>query len=190
CESGQQAHGNQHGNCAGAQERQSFGKCEHRIHSGNGSSETPDRTRLFMPEPLVYLNGRLLSASQAHLKIYDAGLVWGATVTEQLRTFHQRLYKLDAHLDRLFQSLRFLRLDVPHTRQELATVAQELVAHHAKLLGGGVELGLIQFVTAGEHAAYASSAAARAGPTVCMHTFPLPFERWAAALQTGLHLVT
>src|SRR5205823_13726352 len=112
------------------------------------------------------------------------------TVTEQLRTFHQRLYKLDEHLDRLFQSLRFLRIDLPLTKEELATVAKELVAHHAKLLGNGIELGLIQFATAGEHAAYAGSAAVRGGPTICLHTFPLPFERWAAALQTGVHLVT
>jgi branched-chain amino acid aminotransferase len=38
-------------------------------------------------EPLVYLNGRMIPASQAHLAIYDAGLVRGATVTEMTRTF-------------------------------------------------------------------------------------------------------
>jgi branched-subunit amino acid aminotransferase/4-amino-4-deoxychorismate lyase len=132
----------------------------------------------------------MLAASEAHLKIYDSGLVWGATATEQLRTFHQRLYKLDEHLDRLYHSLRLLGIDLPLTRQELATVAQELVAHHAQLLGDGVELGLIQFVTAGEHAAYAGSAVVRTGPTVCIHTFPLPFERWARSLRIGVHLVT
>src|SRR5262249_54840635 len=54
------------------------------------------------------------------------------------------------------------------------------------------ELGLIQFVTAGEYPTYAGMAGrpARATPTVCVHTFPLPFELWARKMQQGAHLVT
>jgi len=158
-------------------------------------------------EPLIYLNGRMLPASEAHLKIYDAGVVLGATVTEQVRTFGKRLYKLDEHLDRLWYSLRSARIDIGLTRGEVTAISQELVAHHAGLLDaagsplapplqggarGGAELGLIQFVTAGEYAAFAGlpGAAVRAGPTVCVHTFPLPFERWAHKMQVGAHLVT
>jgi branched-chain amino acid aminotransferase len=143
-------------------------------------------------EPLVYLNGRMLPASEAHLKIYDAGVVLGVTVTEQMRTFHQRLYKLDEHLDRLWYSLRSARIAIGLARGELSAVSQELVAHNAKLLGDASELGLIQFVTAGEYAAFAGlpSPAVRAGPTICVHTFALPFERWARNLQVGARLVT
>jgi branched-subunit amino acid aminotransferase/4-amino-4-deoxychorismate lyase len=143
-------------------------------------------------EPLVYLNGCMLPASRAHLKIYDAGVVMGATVTEQARTFHQRLYKLGEHLDRLFCSLRCASLDIDLSKADLAAISRELVAHHSGLLAGTAELGLIQFVTAGEYTAYAASTdpPPHPGPTVCVHTFPLPFERWARSLQTGAHLVT
>jgi branched-subunit amino acid aminotransferase/4-amino-4-deoxychorismate lyase len=60
------------------------------------------------------------------------------------------------------------------------------------LLEDGGELGLIHFVTAGEHAAYAgmSGSPARTTPTVCVHTFPLQFELWAKKMLTGAHLVT
>src|SRR5690349_7774314 len=111
-----------------------------------------------MSEPLVYLNGRMLPASEAHLKIYDAAVVLGATVTEQIRTFHKRLYKLDEHLDRLFDSLRCAGIDPNLTKGELAAISHEVVAHHARLLDDAAELGLVQFVTAGEHAAYAAMA--------------------------------
>jgi branched-subunit amino acid aminotransferase/4-amino-4-deoxychorismate lyase len=143
-------------------------------------------------EPLVYLNGRMLPPSEAHLKIYDAGVVLGATVTEQVRTFGKRLYKLDEHVDRLWYSLRSARIDIGLTRGEVTAISQELVAHHAGFLDDDAELGLIQFVTAGEYAAFAGlpGAAVRAGPTVCVHTFPLPFERWARKMQLGAHLVT
>lgn len=145
-----------------------------------------------MPEALVYLNGRLVPASQAHLAIYDAGVVQGATVTELTRTFHRQLYRLDDHLDRLFRALRYTRLDLGLSRAEVTALSQELIAHNAPLLDEGDELGLVHFVTAGEYATYAgvSGRPARRTPTVCAHTFPLPFELWAHTMQTGTHLVT
>ena len=51
-----------------------------------------------MSEPLVYLNDQMVPASQAHLAIFDSGIVLGATVAEQTRTFHKRPWRLDAHL--------------------------------------------------------------------------------------------
>ena len=44
--------------------------------------------------------GNLVPASQAHLAIFDAGIVLGATVTEMTRTFRHEPYRLDDHLDR------------------------------------------------------------------------------------------
>jgi branched-chain amino acid aminotransferase len=143
-------------------------------------------------EPLVYLNGRVVPASEAHLAIYDAGVVLGATVTEMTRTFHQRLWRLGQHLDRLFRALRYTRMDIGLSKAELEGISHELVAQNARLLDGAGELGLIHFVTAGEYATYAGRAGrpARATPTVCAHTFPLPFELWAPKMQAGAHLVT
>jgi branched-subunit amino acid aminotransferase/4-amino-4-deoxychorismate lyase len=145
-----------------------------------------------MAETLVYLNGRLVPASEAHLAIYDAGLVLGATVTEQTRTFHKRLWRLGNHLDRLFRSLKYTRLDIGLSKEQLAVVSEELVAHNAPLLGESSELGLIHFVTPGEYPTYAgmSGRPARTTPTVCVHTFPLPFHLWAKKMLVGQHLVT
>jgi branched-subunit amino acid aminotransferase/4-amino-4-deoxychorismate lyase len=145
-----------------------------------------------VPEPLVYLNHRLVPAAEAHLAIYDAGVVLGATVTEQTRTFHHRPWRLGDHLDRLFRSLRYTRLDIGLSMAELAAVSHELIVHNSRLLDEGDELGLIHFVTAGEYATYAgmSGRPARTGPTVCVHTFPLPFELWAKKMQIGAHLIT
>src|SRR5215472_10254090 len=108
-----------------------------------------------MSEPLVYLNGQMVPASQAHIAIYDAGIVLGATVTEQTRTYHKRLWRLDDHLDRLFRALRYTRMDIGLTKEQLADISRQLTEHNARLLDDFEELGLIHFVTAGEHAAYA-----------------------------------
>ena len=145
-----------------------------------------------MTEPLVYLNGRLVPASQAHLAIYDAGVVLGATVTEMTRTFRHEPFRLEDHLARLFRALKYVRLDIGLSLDELAARSHELLAHNLKTIDSRDDLGLIHFVTAGEYATYAGSAggAARTTPTVCMHTFPLPWELWAQRVRQGIHLVT
>jgi branched-subunit amino acid aminotransferase/4-amino-4-deoxychorismate lyase len=145
-----------------------------------------------MTEPLVYIHGETIPASQAHLAIYDAGVVLGATVTEMARTFHQKLFRLEAHLHRLARSLKYVRFNIGLSMDEFAQKLCELTASNARLLEADEELGLVIFVTAGEFPIYAGSAGAtaRTTPTVCAHTFPMPFELWADKLESGQHLVT
>jgi len=143
-------------------------------------------------ESLVYLNGRFVPASQAHLAIFDAGVVLGATVTEMTRTFRHEPWRLEDHLARLYRSLRYTRMDIGLALDEFVRLSRELVAHNGGLIHAQDELGLIHFVTAGEFPVYAGSAgrSARTTPTVCAHTFPMPFEFWVKKLTSGQHLVT
>lgn len=143
-------------------------------------------------EALVYLNGRFVPASQAHLAIFDAGIVLGATVTEMTRTFRQQPWRLRDHLERLYRSLRYTRMNIGLTVDELEAATRRIVAHNAALLPDDEELGIIHFVTAGEFPVYAGSAGrtARTVPTVCAHTFPMPFELWVKKADEGQHLVT
>ncbi len=145
-----------------------------------------------MSEPQVYLNGKMVPASQASLNIYDLGIVLGATVTEMVRTFHQHLYRLDDHLARIERSLRFVRFDIGMTMADLGHICEDVVKTNAALLEHDDELGLVIFVTAGENHIYAGSAgaSARQTPTVCIHTFRLPFEIFAKKMQEGVHVVT
>jgi branched-chain amino acid aminotransferase len=145
-----------------------------------------------MSESHVFLNGRMVPASQAHLAIYDAGIVLGATVTEMTRTFRHQLWRLDEHLDRLFRSLKYTRLDIGMTKDQLAVASRELVAHNAQLLDPDDDLALVHFVTPGELPIYAGlpPSSGRSTPTVCAHTFPLAFHVWAKRMETGAHVVT
>lgn len=142
-----------------------------------------------MAELLVYLNGRLVPTSAAHLALYDIGFVQGATLTEQTRTFHRRPWRLEQHLDRLFRGLEYMGLDIGMSREQLAEVSVQLVEHNARLLEEADELGLVHFVTPGEHSVYAGGLV-RTAPTVCAHTFPLPFALWARKMREGQHLIT
>jgi branched-chain amino acid aminotransferase len=143
-----------------------------------------------MSEPLVYLNGRFVPAAQAHLAIWDAGVVQGATITEMTRTFRKQPFRLDDHLDRLFHALHLTHMNIGLSREELRDISLELLTHNARLLDDRAELGLVHFVTAGESALYALGRPPRREPTICAHTFALPFAAWAERMRRGVHLLT
>jgi branched-chain amino acid aminotransferase len=142
-----------------------------------------------MDEPLAYLNGQFLPFSQLALSPTDAGFVLGATVAEQLRTFSGKLFRLDEHLERLERSLDVVGVKVGLNRDEMANVAERLVAENHALLAPGDDLGLTIFVTPGIYAAYAAEPGP-ATPNLCLHTYPLPFRLWADAYRSGQALRT
>lgn len=142
-------------------------------------------------EPLAWLNGQLISWSQAKLPVTDLGVVHGAAVTEMTRSFGQQWFRLDDHLRRLETSLTSTGWSIPYSLPELSIVAAKLLAHNAALLPAGHELGLIHFVTAGQNLTYLGAARREEcrRPTVCCHTFPLPCELWADKYSSGQHLL-
>lgn len=140
-----------------------------------------------MTESIAFLNGKTLPAHAATIPIDDAGFALGATVTEQLRTFGGKLFRLDRHLERLAKSLDICGFDAGLTRDDFGRIAQSLVEHNHPLLQPGDDLGLCVFVTPGP---YAALSAGRSGaPTVGVHTFPLAFGLWAERYATGVSLV-
>ena len=145
-----------------------------------------------MDEPIVYLSGRMVPASQASVKIYDGGIVLGATTTECTRTFKHKLYRIEDHVARLFRSLKYMRLDIGMSQEDMLRISEEVCERNAKLIKPEEELGLIHFVTPGEFKVYAGSAAGGPPPTptVCVHTFPMPFYLWADLLRVGAHCWT
>src|SRR5688500_13038735 len=131
-----------------------------------------------MPEPIAYLNGQRIPASELAISVTDAGFVQGVTVAEQLRTFGGQLFQVEMHLDRLSRSLKIVGVDPGLSREEFARIVRELAAHNHALLDPADDLGLTIFVTPGVYAAYAATTS-RKGPTVGIHTYPLPFGNWA-----------
>ncbi len=141
-----------------------------------------------MPEPIAYLNAQWLPVSQAAVSVYDGGFVQGVTVAEQLRTFGGKLFQLDRHLDRLARSLAIVGVQPALVRADFAEIATELAAQNHKLLDPADDLGLSIFVTPGPYPAFAGYARHQ-GPTVGIHTQPLPFGSWAEKYETGDSLI-
>lgn len=142
-----------------------------------------------MTEPIAYLNGRFVPVSQAGLHVFDLGVVGGVAVSEMLRTFRHQPFRVDEHLMRLQQSLDLTGLSSRLPMTELQEVLQQVVRHNTGLISLDDDLGIIVAITAGLNPTYVGrDAAQQAGPSVIMHTFPLPYPTWAAKYDTGVEL--
>ena len=73
-----------------------------------------------MPEELlVWLNGELVPKSQAKVSVFDHGFLYGDGVFEGIRAYNGRVFMLDEHLDRLYESAKSIWLTIPMTKEEM-----------------------------------------------------------------------
>lgn len=143
-----------------------------------------------MSEPLAYLNGQVVPQSQAAIPLHDAGFIYGATVTDLARTFKFRPFRFADHFTRFRQSCKSAQIPLAIDDEELGQLANHLVTRNSDLLRPGQDLALVMFATPGPINYYAGvEAAGELGPTLGMHTFPLPFARYVRLLREGARLM-
>ena len=145
-----------------------------------------------MSEPLAVWNGEFVPTSEVSVPIYDGGFVQGSTVAEQVRTFSGQLFALDEHLERLQRSLDCIRVKLPYAMSEVRQWMIRLAENNHALLDKGDDLALCLFVTPGPYLSFAAAPGIvpsdRQGPSLVMHTYPLPFQNWVHQYERGEQL--
>jgi branched-chain amino acid aminotransferase len=66
----------------------------------------------------VYMDGKLVEKDQAKVSVFDHGVLYGDGVFEGIRAYSGRVFKLDEHIDRLFNSAKVIMLDIPLSKDE------------------------------------------------------------------------
>ena len=74
---------------------------------------------------LVFVNGGFRPAAEASVSVFDHGLLYGDGVFEGIRAYNGRVFKLERHVERLFDSAKAIRLEVPASRDEVAELVLE-----------------------------------------------------------------
>ncbi len=75
----------------------------------------------------VYLNGKIVDKQDAKISVYDHGLLYGDGVFEGIRVYSGKVFRLRAHVDRLFESARHIKLEIPLTREQMMEAIQKTV---------------------------------------------------------------
>lgn len=88
----------------------------------------------------VYINGKLHDKEDAKISVYDHGLLYGDGVFEGIRSYSGKVFRLQEHLERLWNSAKAIWLEIPMTKEEMAQ------AIHDTLSANGIEDGYIRVV--------------------------------------------
>jgi branched-chain amino acid aminotransferase len=140
-------------------------------------------------ERWAYVNGAFVPERDAKVSIHDLGFVFGDAVYDTARTFKGEIFKLEEHVSRLFESLRYARIDPGLTPGQVAEATRELVERNLPYLREGedywvtqrISRGLIRFD--GEEPEYE-------GATVVIECVPIPFRARARYFRDGIPVVT
>ena len=70
----------------------------------------------------IYVSGTFRSPADAAVSVFDHGLLYGDGVFEGIRAYNGRVFKLERHVERLFDSAKAIRLEIPHTQSDMCDI--------------------------------------------------------------------
>ena len=135
-------------------------------------------------ERVAYIDGAIVPESEARVSIKDLGFIYGDAVFDTTRTFSHRIFKLKEHLDRLYESLGYLRIDPGMDRDEMARVTMEVLDANLPMLDPDDDYWVTQRVTRGLREDPDKK------PTVIVDCHPLPLAERAHYYRDGLPVAT
>lgn len=139
-----------------------------------------------MPEPLSFFNGDYVPDSECKIHISDRAFLRGDTVYDVSRTFNGKVHRLGEHLDRLYRSLNFARIDPGMSIDELETVTHEVIRRNPPDQGGD---SVVWHTVVRGYAPPPARINVMVPATVCVSVKPIDFGGFAHRYQTGCHVV-
>src|SRR3712207_1276570 len=137
---------------------------------------------------VAYFNGKILPESDVRVSFRDRGYKYGDAVFDMTRTFGHKIFRLREHVDRLYRSLRYVRIDPGLSPAEMMQTSEEVLHRNLHLLGPDDDYWVGQRVTRGVDPV-AGDPPTETGPTVVIECTPLPLKARARYYRDGLEIV-
>jgi branched-chain amino acid aminotransferase len=83
----------------------------------------------------VYINGKLYDKADAKISVFDHGLLYGDGVFEGIRVYEGKVFRLREHVERLYDSARGIKLEIPMSREQMGDAITSTVQANAKRNG-------------------------------------------------------
>lgn len=78
-------------------------------------------------DTILYVNGDFVRKSEAVISVYDSGFQHGDGVYEGIRAYGRKVYRLEEHVKRLYESCYTLGIDIGKTKEEMKEIIKEVV---------------------------------------------------------------
>ena len=138
-----------------------------------------------MSERIAYLHGRFSPESQAKVSILDRGFLYGDSVYDSSRTFGGTPWRMRSHIDRLYLSCRYARLDPGMNADEMEALSNDLIQRNREAYADGEEFRINHWVTRGGGITIDTDLLADSH-TVAMFTLPMDYQRFAHGYLEGI----
>lgn len=76
---------------------------------------------------VIYIDGEFLPEAEAKISVFDHGLLYGDGIFEGIRFYNGRVFRLEEHLDRLWDSARSICLEIPMSKEEMTEALLETI---------------------------------------------------------------
>lgn len=136
-----------------------------------------------MAEYTAYFKGEWMPFSQVKIDPMDRGFTVGDVVFDVARTFNGKSFRMEDHIQRLYRSLKFVRIDPGLSAKEMLAISEEVVQRNDHLRAEVGDFTITQFVTRGP----GSSSRSAGPPAVCVKVAPIGFGRFADLFKDGAH---
>src|SRR5438445_4497617 len=80
----------------------------------------------------IYINGKYYDKADAKISVYDHGLLYGDGVFEGIRVYEGKIFRLEQHVARLYDSAKSIKLDIPISREQMTKAVTDAVALNEK----------------------------------------------------------
>jgi len=142
-----------------------------------------------MSERLVHISGEWFPESEARISIFDSAVMLGDCVTESTRTFAGTPFKLRAHVERLYTSLKVCRFEAGMDADGMEALSLEVMERNLPAYGADEDMWIVHNVSRGAYPPSGDQSTKRL-PTVIIHTAPMDLRYWAGFYVNGCHAVT
>ena len=140
-----------------------------------------------MEDGLCYVNGSFVRASEAKISIFDRGFTSGEGVYDVTRSFGHKLFKLDAHIARLYRSLKYTRIDCGIPIEEMTRLSTDVFERNKHLLAPDDDCALWQVVSRGSDRFTKGKPMTASVTVFCL---PIAYHTFAREYVDGCVLVT
>ncbi len=137
---------------------------------------------------IAYYNGEYLPEGEIRIPFRDRGFLYGDGVFDMTRTFNGKIFKIREHIERLYRSLKALRIDAGLTPAQMIEISQEVLKRNVHFLDESCDYWVAQRISRGLHAV-GDEGWEQDGATVIVECLPLPLKARAAYYRDGLDLV-
>jgi branched-chain amino acid aminotransferase len=140
-------------------------------------------------ERVAWFNGKFMPESEVRIPFRDSSWVYGDGCFDMTRSFGHRLFKVREHVERLYRSLKYLRIDPGMGQGEMCRLSEELFERNRHLLGSDDDYWLGQRISRGVKNVPGDNIDYH-GPNVVLECSPLPLVQRAKLFKEGIKVVT